>query len=193
MTRHTPRAYAVRLAVIGICVIALQGCAGGMATIFGPRAPEVQQIRVPEPAPTRPQSATNRATPQKIGTIRSAPRLTRSLADTTGREDIALRVTYLERILVPIGSRLVLQAQGGGDRPPALKSIKTEGGPPYTLALPVDTGEGAYPMTVQATLTSTIGHVLSGAVTLSERPAGPVEIVMRTSAARNDSTQGDPE
>ncbi len=163
--------HVLKLAVIGACVIAVQGCSGGMANVFGPRAPKVEQIRVPQPAPTRPQAATDKAVPKMIRS-----------ADTAQRQDIALNVTYRERILVPIGSELVMQAQSGGNRPPALKAIRTQGGPPYSATLPVDTGKGAYPMRVQATLTSTIGHVLTGSITLQGKPVGPVEIVMHTSA-----------
>lgn len=163
---------ALKLAAIGVSVVALQGCSGAMSNIFGPRAPAIEQIRVPQAGQTRPPVAAGR-TPSKI--IRSA--------DTTQRQDIALNVTYLERILVPVGSELVLQAQSDADRPPAMKAIKTQSGPPYSVTLPVDTGAGAYPMRVRATLTSTIGHVLSGTTTLRSRPTGPVEIIMRTSAA----------
>ncbi len=45
--------FALKLAVIGACVIALPGCTGGMANIFGPRTPAVEQIRVPQPGRTR--------------------------------------------------------------------------------------------------------------------------------------------
>ncbi len=176
------RRFVLKLAVIGASVIALPGCTGGMANIFGPRTPAVEQIRVPQPGPTRPRTAENTATPKLV-----------RIVDTTQRQDIALSATYHERILVPVGSGLVLQAQSGGNRPPAIRAIKTEGGPPYALSLPVDTGKDAYPMTVQATLTSTIGHVLTGTVTLREKPKDPVEIVMRTSAAApsdSDSAAG---
>jgi hypothetical protein len=37
-------------------------------------------------------------------------------------------------------------------------------------------------MRVQAPLTSAIGHVLTGSITLRAMPVGPVEIVMHTSA-----------
>ncbi len=51
-------------------------------------------------------------------------------------------------------------------------------------------------MIVQATLTYTIGHVLTGTVTLQEKPTDPVEIVTRTNAAAtsdNDSAAGEAE
>ncbi|WP_113911406.1 hypothetical protein [Roseovarius dicentrarchi] len=171
---HMPRNHrlALKLAIVGASLIALQGCGGAMANMFGPRAPAVEQIRVPQTGPTRPPAGAGAAAP---GIIRSA--------DIAQRRDIALNVTYLERILVPVGSDLVVQAQSGGNRPPAIRRVQTQGGPPYSINLPVDTGQGAYPMTVQATLRSTIGHVLTGATVLQARPSGPVDIVMRTRRA----------
>jgi len=97
------------------------------------------------------------------------------------RAPLPITATYLERILVPSGSDLTVRAQGPSG-PPVQASIQTSSTPPYEISVPVRVDAAAYPMTVTATLTSTIGHVLSGSVTLAEKLAGAVEIVMRTRA-----------
>lgn len=170
-THYIPRRAAV--AVLLCAGFAVQGCAGGMSQMFKPRTAAPEQVVIPQPAPAVPiQTVTT-------STKKAAP-VTRSAVVIPKREDISLNVSYLERILVPVGSDLSLRATGEGSGPPSVKSTKVQSGPPYSVAMPVDTGEGAYPMTVQATLTSTIGHVLSGSVTLTEKPTGPVEIIMHT-------------
>ena len=170
-TYMTPRHAALVLAVCGGLV--LSGCAGGMSDILKPKGGAIEQVVVPVPAPAITQATIATATTQ------AAP-LTPSIIPK--REDIALAITYMERILVPVGSTLTVRADGAGSGPPSIKSTKVQAGPPYDMTLPVDIDAGAYPMTVQATLTSTIGHVLTGAVTLSAPPVGVVDITLRTTA-----------
>ena len=167
----TSLSFRARLSVLLCCALVVQGCTGGISQVFQPKeATASEQVVIPQPAPA-----------VSAQTASTAP-TTRSAMSLATRENIALNVFYLERILVPVGSDLTVRAEGDGSGPPSVKSTKVQSGPPYDVSLPVDTGEGAYPMTVEATLTSTIGHVLSGSVTLTEKPTGPVEIIMQTTA-----------
>jgi hypothetical protein len=138
-----------------------------------PQAAKPTEVVSAQPAPALPVQAVTKP-PQK-----AAP-MTRSSKVAPKPQDIAFSVSYMERILVPAGSELVLSAKGAGSDAPSIKTTKTQSGPPYSISMPVGSGDGAYPMTVSATLTSTIGHVLSGSVTLTEKPTGPVEIIIHT-------------
>lgn len=172
----TSPSFRARLSVLLCCALAVQGCTGGMSQVFQPKeATASEQVVIPQPAPAVSAQTVSTSTASTAPATRSAMTLAK-------RENIALNVLYLERILVPVGSDLIVRAEGDGSGPPSVKSTKVQSGPPYDVSLPVDTGEGAYPMTVQATLTSTIGHVLSGSVTLTEKPNGPVEIIMQTTS-----------
>ncbi|MCZ4351867.1 hypothetical protein O4H61_05010 [Roseovarius aestuarii] len=164
--------------VLSLCSgLAVLGCAGELTQMGQSRSVASTPSTATKPARVAPKSKPVKAVASS--TTKAAP-MTRSAVTMSKREDIALSVFYLERIMVPAGSELTLRANGDGSGAPSVKSTKVKSGPPYSVSMPVDTGEGAYPMTVQATLTSTIGHVLSGSVTLTEKPTGPVEIVMRT-------------
>ncbi|MEB8387723.1 hypothetical protein OO012_10820 [Rhodobacteraceae bacterium KMM 6894] len=172
----TPTLTIPRYAVLAafLCAgFAVQGCTDGTAQMVKPQVATPKEVVKPQPAPAVPIQTVTKA-PRKAATV------TRSAVQSQKREYIALSVSYMERILVPAGSELVLSATGEGSGPPSIKTTKTKSGPPYSVSMPVETGEGAYPMTVEATLTSTIGHVLSGRVTLTEKPTGPVEIIMHT-------------
>ena len=170
----TPTLYTQRLAaavVLLCCGFAVQGCTGGMPQMSKSQTPPPEKVVIPKPPPEVPIQTVTRS-PKKAAPV------TRSITATPKREDISLSVSYMERIMVPVGSDLTLSATGAGSDPASVKSTKVQSGPPYSISMPVDTGEAAYPMTVQATLTSTLGHVLSGSVTLNEKPTGPVEIIM---------------
>ncbi|RKF13827.1 hypothetical protein D6850_11540 [Roseovarius spongiae] len=104
--------------------------------------------------------------------------MTRKAPPNPAPRDLALSVTYLVRLMVPPGSELSVRAEGA-DGASSVKTIETAGGPPYALELPVSGDKSAYPMTVNATLNSLVGHTLTGAVTLDAPPGdAPVEIVL---------------
>lgn len=158
-----------RAAMLAASALALSGCGGVMPQLFGPRAPDIEQIRVPQPAPETSQTSVAASS----NTASEAPAPDRRMGVTA---------TYRERILVPTGSTLTLRADPANGGAPAITTLRTQSGPPYALTLPVSTGPAAYPMTVEVTLTSSIGHVLRGGVVLDTFPAEPVDIVMRTGA-----------
>lgn len=165
-----------RLAALLSCGLAVQGCADGF-TLFGGQKeapPEQVVVPLPDPAVTEPRlSAETKA---------SSASMTRKPTPEPARTDLALSVIYYERILVPVGSDLTVRAQPADGGTPSIKTTEVQTAIPYTLSIPVSTAEAAYPMTVTATLTSTIGHVLSGSVTLDQPSAETVEILIKTRA-----------
>lgn len=163
------------LAVLASAAL-VAGCADGFTPSETAKARPVEQVAVPEPAVTaggNTVSVTSRKAP---------PRMTRSSPAAEARETIEMSVLYYERILVPAGSTLTIRAEGAGDAAPTIKRSAVGAGMPYKVSVPVGAGPEAYPMTVDATLESGIGHVMTGSVTLAERPSGPVELVIRTKA-----------
>ncbi|MFY9240039.1 MAG: hypothetical protein WAO78_14430 [Roseovarius sp.] len=147
-------------AALALASVLLAGCAEGMPQILQPPAAQTEQLGAPQAAPsvTRPLQAESAAM--------GAP------------APLAVSATYFERILVPIGSELTLRAEAASGVP-VITRIKTTGGPPYDISASVPSMPEGYPMTVTATLNSTIGHVLSGSVVLDAVPISVVEIVMR--------------
>ncbi|MBZ8118475.1 hypothetical protein KUD11_07410 [Roseovarius sp. LXJ103] len=150
-----------RVAGVAVASVLLAGCAAD--TPQPARSGAAAQGAVPQAAP----SATR---PKQAERIPLAAPVT-----------LAVSATYLERIMIPIGSELTLRAETVSGMP-AITRIKTMSGPPYDISVSIPSGAEAYPMTVTATLNATIGHVLSGSVVLDAVPGGAVEIVMRTQA-----------
>ncbi len=167
------RSAATALGAVSLALI-VAGCTDGEPQSMRANPTPAEQVVTAQPAPATPAATATR----KPGKTKAAQTMTRRPPEAPARTNLDLNVSYMVRILVPAGSELSLRAQGAGDAPPALKTVKIESGPPYSVSLPVQSGAAAYPMEVTATLTSTIGHVLSGAITLSAPPTGPVEITM---------------
>jgi len=159
----------LRAMILLTCGLLVQGCANGLPHYSGPKKVPTEQAAVSN---ANPLAATNTVKPKKRTSVK------RTATSIPARKDIALSVTYMVRILVPAGSELTVSAAGAGGSAPSIKTTKTQSGPPYVIDLPVDTAEDAYPMTVNATLTSKLGHVLTGNVVLQERPSASVEITM---------------
>jgi len=157
----------------------VQGCANGLP-IFGQSA-RTEQVVVPEPEPTVSSEQLNakaQAKPASTTKTKAAvkPQTRSTSLETDTAHDLDLNVTYFVRLMVPVGSELTVATKGDGNS--TSKTVKTSGGPPYAVSLPVPESKAGYPMKVTATLTSTIGHVLEGEVTLPKEPGGEVEIVM---------------
>lgn len=167
-----PRGRGLRTATILGAAMLVQGCAGGFPQFSGPRAPAAEQVVIPEPVPTTPQ--TNVA----AATRKPPPNVRKSTPVTPAKQDLSLNVLYYVRVMVPVGSDLTVRADSASGGAPSIKSVKTEGGPPYAVEIPVSAADDAFPMTVDAVLESSIGHVLEGSVTLDEAPAKPIEIVL---------------
>ena len=150
----------------------MQGCTNAMPQYSGPKPQPADQVVAPAstPGPTKKAVATT--------TRKATPKVTKSASAVPARQDLALNVLYYVRIMVPAGSDLTVRADGAGGAAPSVTSIKTKGGPPYAMSIPISAAADAYPMTIDATLNSTIGHVLTGTVTLVEKPDKPVEIVL---------------
>ena len=150
-------------AALALASVLLAGCVGGKPPILQPPAAQAEQLVAPQAARsvTRPPQAES----APVGVPAS----------------LVVSATYLERILVPIGSELPLRVEAASGVP-AITRIKTTGGPPYDISASVPSTAEAYPMTVTATLNSTIGHVMSGSVVLGASPISVVEIVMRMQA-----------
>ncbi|QIE45644.1 hypothetical protein G5B38_08955 [Pseudohalocynthiibacter aestuariivivens] len=161
-----------RLALVLGATFLVQGCANGMPHFSGPKPKPVEQVVVPEPAPSLTRTAV------ATSTRKAPPKVNRTASVVPARQDLTLNVLYYVRIMVPVGSELTVRANSAAGGAPSIKTIKTKGGPPYAMEIPVSAGADAYPMTIDATLNSSIGHVLTGAVTLDGKPTKPVEIVM---------------
>ena len=174
ITRHTAR---LRMAAVLGAALLVSGCAGGLPQFSGPKAPSsTDQVVIPEPAPV--------VTKQTLTatTTRTSPAVTPRAPATPTFDDVSLSVLYYVRLAVPAGSDLTLRADSASGAAPTIKTIKTAGGLPYNVDIPVNAADDAYPMTIDATLESTIGHVLTGSITLDAKPRQPVEIVLAPKA-----------
>ncbi len=161
-----------RLALMLGAALLVQGCTNVTPYFGGPKPQPVEQVIIPEPAPGPTKKTA--ATP----TRKAPPKVNRNASVIPAHHDLALNVVYYVRLLVPVGSELTVRAGSAAGGAPSSKSIKTTGGPPYEMKIPVSAAADAYPMTIDATLNSSIGHVLTGTVTLAEKPSKPVEIVL---------------
>lgn len=161
-----------RLALVLGAAFMMQGCTDAMPYFGGPKPQPVEQVITPEPVPG--PAIRTVATPSR----KAPPKVNRKASALPAQQDLALSVVYYVRLMVPAGSELTVRADSAAGGAPSIKSIKTTGGLPYEMAIPVSAAADAYPMTIDATLNSSIGHVLTGSVTLAEKPSTPVEIVL---------------
>lgn len=167
------------------CGVLLQGCSNGFPQLGGPRPNPV----APGTAPVSEPTAGPAVRPKARTASKPPPVMTRKPPQASTRDMIDLNVLYYERILVPPGSALSIRAEAANAATPSLKKTTTEGGMPYQVSIPVSPRTDAYPMTIEATLTSTIGHVLAGSVTLTKPPTAPVELLIRTKSNSDSQPQ----
>ena len=168
MTGSKNLAATTRCAAILAAALLVQGCANAY-----PKAGATPEKAT---ATTVAPTSQARAKSASVKPTTTAAQTRKASLKTVPKAGLDLNVTYFVRLMVPAGSELKLRAVGAG--PATEKVIKTDAGPPYSVRLPMPDESGMYPMTVTATLNSSIGHVLEGKVTLAEAPAGTVEIVM---------------
>jgi hypothetical protein len=94
-----------------------------------------------------------------------------SRAPAAAGNAVKLHLTYSERLLVPKGSEIGLTVRdANGTQIYAVKTATQRDAPPYLLEVPIKS-RIAYPLKVDASLTSRIGHRFSESTEISESDA----------------------
>lgn len=91
--------------------------------------------------------------------------------------EIDISVTYFEATLVPPGSELMVVATDATGQTIAERVIKTEAAQPFGMTLPLSP-DASFPVRLNVRLTSTLGGVLGGQISLPSLPTGVTEIAV---------------
>lgn len=181
--------FSAQIVTLAASVFLLQGCTDGW---FNKRTnPKSEPAVMTEKAkPAAKTYAKPAANPKKVLKVSAKPTQKPSTAtrnvETGGNKSMTaattldLNVFYLQRILVPAGSKLTLSLTGKGISKPVVQTSLSKGGPPYKLQMQVPKG-AEYPLTVDVLLESSIGHKFSGRGVVQKKPSSSFEIIISPS------------